>query len=312
MIYNEQQFERFSKPPFKYERQQVIDTHTEVRTAINTYFDRQAIKEKYDLAELPDLDPFLQGSYKNDTNVTQSSDVDVVVRLKTVWRADKSTLSIEEVEKYNKSTKTSQYTFANFNSDILFCLQKHFGSQNVINDNKCIRIKPHSEFCDADVIPALTYKLYGAFPSSEGQKFTEGICFDTNEGKTVVNFPKEHQQSLIEKSNSTNGNFKETVRMFKNLKDELIEKGLLPEHSAKSYFIENLLFNVPDNLFSGLYKDRFHNVLENLITDFNSGKVNNYYCANKVHKLLADNTWHIDSMKQFLISLCIIRDKNEF
>jgi hypothetical protein len=100
--------------------------------------------------------------------------------------------------------------------------------------------------------------------------------------------------------------------MFKNLKDELIEKGLLPEHSAKSYFIENLLFNVPDNLFSGLYKDRFHNVLENLITDFNSGKVNNYYCANKVHKLLADNTWHIDSMKQFLISLCIIRDKNEF
>ncbi len=312
MIYSEQQFERFSKPPFKYERQQVIDTHTEIRTAINNFFDSKAVKEKYNLAELPDLDQFLQGSYSNDTNVTQSSDVDIVVRLKNVWRADKSSLSADEIERYNKSTQTSQYKFINYNADILYCLQQHFRPQNVVNDNKCIRIKPHEKFCDADVIPAFTYKLYGSFSSSENQKYTEGICFDTNEGKSIISFPKEHQQALANKSKATNGNLKETIRMFKNLKDELIAKRLLSEQASKSYFIENMLFNIPDNLFSGLYKDRFTSILEKLITDFNSGLVNNYSCANGVHKLIAENIWNIDALKQFLISLCIIRDKNEF
>ncbi len=45
MIFTEQQLERFSKPPFKYESKQVIDTH----------FDKEAIQKKYDLGVLPDL-----------------------------------------------------------------------------------------------------------------------------------------------------------------------------------------------------------------------------------------------------------------
>ena len=312
MIFSEQQFERFSKPPFKYERQQVIDTHTEIRTAINKFYDKQAIKEKYDLAELPDLEAFLQGSYSNDTNITKSSDVDIVIRIINVWRADKSTLSAADTERYNSNTKSSQYNFTSFNQDILQCLQNNFGSQNVVNDNKCLRLRPHSKFCDADIIPAFTYKLFGTFPSVEGQRFREGICFDTNEGKTTINFPKQHQQSLIDKSKATNGTFKETVRMFKNLKIELVDNRILNDTSHNSYYIENLLFNVSDNLFAGLYKDRFSNVLEKLITDFNAGSSENYYCANGIHKLISDITWNTESLKQFLIALCVIRDKNEF
>ena len=55
MIFTEQQLERFSKPPFKYESKQVIDTHTEIRKAIDTHFDKDAIQKKYDLGMLPDL-----------------------------------------------------------------------------------------------------------------------------------------------------------------------------------------------------------------------------------------------------------------
>jgi len=99
MIYSERQLENFSNPPFKYETKQVIETHKEIRTVIDTYFEKQRIKELYDLNELPDLYPFLQGSYSNDTNISKSSDVEFVIRHKNVWRADIETLSNEEKEK---------------------------------------------------------------------------------------------------------------------------------------------------------------------------------------------------------------------
>jgi predicted nucleotidyltransferase len=312
MIYSEQQFERFSKPPFKYEKQQVIDTHSEIRIAINSFFNKGEIKEKYNLNEVPDLDIFLQGSYVNDTNITKSSDVDIVVKLKGIWRADKSTLSPADLERYRNSTKNSEYSFNQFNSDILNSVEEHFGKQNIKNENKCIKLREHSKFCDADIIPAFTYKLFGLFPSIEQQSFVEGIVFDTNDGNSIINFPKIHFQSLTDKSGRTSGNFKETVRMFKNLKNELIDNKQIEEKTAKSYYIENLLYNVPDNLFSGTYTERFSNILEELIKDFNSGSTNNYYCANKVNKLISDTTWRSDLLKQFLIGLIVVRDKTSY
>lgn len=312
MIYTEQQFESFSKPPFKYERQQVIDTHTEIRTAINSFYKKDEIKVKYNLNETPDLDIFLQDSYANDTNISKSSDVDIVVKIKGIWRADKSTLSPTDLEKYNSSTKSSEYSFNQFNTDIMNCIQKHFGIENIKNDDKCLKLREHSKFCDADIIPSFTYKRYGTYINSENQIFTEGIVFDKNDGKTVVNFPKIHLQSLADKSGRTSGNFKETIRMFKSLKNELIDNGLIDEGTAKSYYIENLIYNIPDNLFSGTYKDRFSKILEELIKDFNSGATNNYYCANKVDKLISNSTWSSELLKKFLLGLTVIRDKTNY
>jgi hypothetical protein len=100
--------------------------------------------------------------------------------------------------------------------------------------------------------------------------------------------------------------------MFKNLKNELIDNKQIEEKTAKSYYIENLLYNVPDNLFSGTYTERFSNILEELIKDFNSGSTNNYYCANKVNKLISDTTWRSDLLKQFLIGLIVVRDKTSY
>jgi predicted nucleotidyltransferase len=312
MIYSDQQFERFSKPPFKYERQQVIDTHTEIRTAINNFYKREEIKVKYNLNELPVLDIFLQGSYANDTNISKSSDVDIVVKINNIWRADKSSLSPQDLERYNSSTRDTEYTFNQFNSDIMSCIQRHFGVPNVTNDIKCLKLRSHSNFCDADIIPSFTYKLFGTYTSTERQNFTDGIVFDTNDGKMIINYPKSHLQFLSSKSGRTSGNFKETVRMFKNLKNELVDNGIIHQEAAKSYYIENLIFNVPDNLFSGTYKDRFTNILQKLIDDFNLGAVNNYYCANGIDRLISDSSWSIDSLRSFLEGLILIQDKTSY
>jgi hypothetical protein len=312
MIYSEQQLERFSKPPFKYEKAQVITTHTEIRTAISTFYNGQNVKDTFNLHALPDLDIFLQGSYANDTNVTKSSDVDIVVRFKGVWRADLSHIGNDDKVRYQASVKNSEYSFPQFKTDIEACLQRHFGYANIKNDNKCLRLREHARFCDADIIPVFTYKLYGSYPSDEAQRFREGVYFDTNGGVQIINYPKQHADALAVKSRSTNGNFKETVRMFKNLRNELEEKRLITTEAAKSYYIENLLYNVPDALFAGAYRDRFVNILNHIIVDYNSTVVNNYGCANGVHRLFSDHTWKIELLNQYLKGLALIANQNEY
>lgn len=167
-------------------------------------------------------------------------------------------------------------------------------------------------YCNADILPCFTYKKFVFFESYSDSRKDEGIEFFADSGESIVNFPHQHFKSLAAKSNSTSGSFKETVRMFKNIKDELLAHRKIAEGFAKSYFIENLLFNVTDETFAGSYRDRYINVLDKIITDFNNGATNNYICANGVHKLISDKTWNSEALKQFLIGLIYIRDNNEF
>jgi len=312
MIYNEQKLESFARKPFKYETQKVIDTHEAMREAIRLHLNKQNIKDTYNLGDLPKVDIFLQGSYKNDTDVTKSSDVDVVVRLETVWTSNKEVLPPAQLQKYNQTYSSVNYGFKDFNSHILQALVTHFGKQYISNDDKCLKIKEHIKFCNADVIPCLTYRNYGFFENANNQKFDEGIYFITNQNIKVVNYPKQHYDSLTSKSFETNGNFKSTVRMFKNIKDDLIDKGHLGEDVAKSYFIENLLFNVPNNLFSGTYTERFKNVLNLLIEQFNNSKFSGYYCANGIIPLFSSTAWSLDKVETFLRALIKVRDETQF
>jgi hypothetical protein len=43
------------------------------------------------------------------------------------------------------------------------------------------------------------------------------------------------------------------VRVFKNMRNSMIEKGFLAEGVAPSYFIEGMLWNVPNDRFTGGY-----------------------------------------------------------
>lgn len=51
---------------------------------------------------------FLQGSYKNTTNVYGDSDVDVVIRLDSIFYTDLYFLIEEEKQRYNRATRGRQ------------------------------------------------------------------------------------------------------------------------------------------------------------------------------------------------------------
>lgn len=47
------------------------------------------------------------------------------------------------------------------------------------------------------------------------------------------------------------------VRVFKNMRNSMVGKGLIGDKTAPSYFIEGMLSNVPNVKFAGSYQDMF-------------------------------------------------------
>ena len=73
--------------------------------------------------------PFLQGSYGNDTNVFRDSDVDVVMKLDTIYHRDISRLSADDLTLYNKMTGGAvPYNLHDFKRDVAAGLTKNYGS----------------------------------------------------------------------------------------------------------------------------------------------------------------------------------------
>src|SRR5260221_9933471 len=100
---------------------------------------------------LKDFTIFLQGSYKNDTNVYGDSDVDVVIRLDSIFYTDLYFLSEEERARYDAQRSPGTYTLDEFKTAVVGWLTKKYGSE-VQPGKKAIVIKGNGTRRDADVL----------------------------------------------------------------------------------------------------------------------------------------------------------------
>ena len=72
---------------------------------------------------------FLQGSYGNDTNVYADSDVDVVMKVGSIYYYDLSRLSPAEQAAFNAALGSgAAYSFQDFRRDVIAVLKKKFDS----------------------------------------------------------------------------------------------------------------------------------------------------------------------------------------
>src|SRR4051812_13536606 len=74
---------------------------------------------------------FLQGSYGNDTNIYSESDVDVVIRLDSIFRYDLDNLSDSEKNAFRAHVSPATYSFEEFKSGVVAQLQRSFGADAV-------------------------------------------------------------------------------------------------------------------------------------------------------------------------------------
>jgi hypothetical protein len=153
---------------------------------------------------------YLQGSYKNSTNIYGDSDVDVVVELTSSFY---NNLTVEQ--KAILRLTGADYGYFAFRDDVEICLRNYYGSANVETGNKVFKIKPASNRLPADVLVCSEYRLY--YGNLHADRYHPGIAFYIrNTQQQIINFPKKHSENAAAKHQSTNQWFKRTVRIFKN------------------------------------------------------------------------------------------------
>jgi hypothetical protein len=165
---------------------------------------------------------------------------------------------------------------------------------------KAIWIKPQGNRRSADVIVAAEYRRYYRFRSPQSQSYDSGICFWSRYIQ-IVNYPNQHSANCTTKHQATNGWFKPMVRILKNMRTRMVDDGMIEDAIAPSYFLEGLLYNVPNDKFDSSYDETFvaaiNWILESDRTQF--------LCANEQYYLLRDGpvTWAPANGKKFLDEL---------
>ncbi len=193
----------------------------------------------------------------------------------------------EQVLFHQAYPSKSNYVYKDFREHVRQALRAKFG--NAVNPGtKAIRIDGNGNRRNADVIVAFEFKRYYNFNGIYNEHHTTGMCFFLADGTRVANYPDQHSANLTAKHQATSFNFKPVVRIFKNARTKMIEKKLIADGSAPSYYIEGLLYNVPDNQFVGNYQDIFLNILNWL---YQTKDRSNFLTANRMYYLLRDG-WH--------------------
>ncbi|OGW41409.1 MAG: tRNA nucleotidyltransferase [Nitrospirae bacterium RBG_13_39_12] len=235
-----------------------------------------------------DFEVYLQGSYKNDTNIRGDSDVDVVAQLNSTFYSN-----LSEDQKRTLGLSPASYSWSNFRSDVLKVLKDYYGQSQITEGNKSIKIKANNGRLPADIVVCSQYRRYKTVSSND---FVEGMCFWTrNDDRQVINYPKVHYDNGVSKHQNSSKWYKPVVRLFKN------SRGNISGDATPSYFLECMLYNVPNSKFGTSYQDTFCNVV-NWLNEIN---LDNFICQNGQLILFGSTQeqWNTNQAKAFIKNL---------
>jgi hypothetical protein len=232
-----------------------------VSASSDTYASIQHALDRYAFPSHATFEVYLQGSYRNNTNIRGDSDVDIVVELTSAFRGDTASLTVLERQRYSQLTNAA-YDWNAFRADVLLALRRHYGLRNVIEGKKALKVPKGGPPINSDVIVAMRHKKFSSLLSASLYSALEGITFFVPSGhRWIVNYPTLHYYNGVAKNGAsrTNGWFKASVRIFKNAKGYMVDHGLIQGSLAPSHFIECLLYNVPDSCFGYSYQNTYYN-----------------------------------------------------
>jgi len=232
--FSEDQLNSFRLPPSETEEQKLANAETQIRDALSNSLSLKSKNYKV----------FGQGSYANDTNVRNNSDVDINVRLDDTVFADLPPNKTYDDLGYSDTT----YQYSNFRNDVLNALISCFGSNYIQDNNKCITVLPNSYRVEIDVIPTCQYIRY----DSETTKVV-GIKFFDKAYNPIVNFPLQHIQNGTDKNSRTQRRFKRLTRIFRRIRYKMLDDNIPVSNNITSYLLECLVWNVPDHIFNNYH-----------------------------------------------------------
>ncbi|PCI56554.1 MAG: nucleotidyltransferase [Gammaproteobacteria bacterium] len=282
----ESTFTHWSKGPASTESDRCENAIKAIKGAIN----------KSDNLSALDIDVILQGSYRNRVNVRQDSDVDVGIICNDPFFYNLP----DEVSLESANIVDAAYQFSDFKHDVRIALVEHFGYEAVTQGNKAFDIKANTYRVEADLAPFFEYRDY--WNSSE---YRQGVKLISDTGVSIENYPEQHYTNGVIKNNSTGRKYKRSVRILKNLRSEMQDKGFNSAVKIPGFLIECLVFNVPDDTFNfdnylSIIREVLVNIFNNTIVSADCSKwleVNNIkylfhisqpWTKEQVHKFILD------------------------
>jgi hypothetical protein len=206
-------------------------------------------------------DVFIQGSYANKTNIPGDSDVDVIINLNDIFNHNINEHSKEDQEDFHRNHSNAKLSIKDFYDSVLSVLND--SNYNFLRKKKCLKISGTP--LNVDLVVSNNYHNYTKYPN-----YIEGIKVYTSNNENIVSYPKLHKKNGFNKNSRVNSNYKRTVRIFKNIKSYLVSNSVISESIVSSYFIECLLYNVPDNYYQNYnIEKRFFGILNYLLNEPN-------------------------------------------
>lgn len=255
-----------------------IQTHESIRDALDSY-----TRWPQDVA----FTKFLQGSYKNATNLQRDSDVDLVVQLSARVQTQVVALRGTRLER-DESHIMAYRKWRSFRDHTLNALRATYGTDTVTSGRKSLTISRGPIPANADVVVTLHYE--------------DGLAFFLpDEHRWVVSYPQLHYERGISKEESTNKRYKRVIRMFKAARNHLKETDEINDDTAPSYFIECLLFNVPDELFRPRLVQSYERIVEYLSTT----DLQRFRCQNGKRELFGPSAdlWNSKKARKYIWAL---------
>ena len=235
-------FDQAARPPSQTE----IDQYSRTKRQIQQVLADDSHFQNYE------YEVYIKGSYSARTNVRRESDIDIAVELlgvataKTCFVTQKTgaAVGLSNAQLGIRSAPPA-YSGARqtFKNHCCQALSDRFGSHRVTKHNKHITIAENTVTIPADIVPCVTQRRYTAIGNHKA-----GIRLTGDDGKTVINWPRQDYRNGVRKNDQTHKRYKPVVRGLKALNYHMSEKHARPK--TPSWLIECLVHNVPNRMFA--------------------------------------------------------------
>jgi hypothetical protein len=246
-------FTNWAKPPSQSEEDRCENALSSIRNAINR-------SEKLNKRNIK---IFSQGSYRNNVNVRQDSDVDVgVICFDTFFTTYPSGMGDSDF-----GNIPSSYTYKQFKNELEEALVSYFGRTAVTRGNKAFDIKENSYHVEADVVPLCEIRTY-----NQNKGYFCGVALLPDNGARIENYPEKlsqewpdiplHYENGVQKNTATGRSYKGAVRIIKKLRNEMADKGIACASPIPGFLVECLVWNAADRCFSAdTWEDKIQGIL---------------------------------------------------
>lgn len=240
-----------------------------------------------------------KGSWANNTNVSSDSDVDIKVEFtqRTYQGSSASGMNFWELALHPNSYK-GPWTPEAFRQELGVALKGVSSSVDATHNVAFYVPDVPGSRPSTDVVPCFTYLHQRGW----GRPTAQGTVVFTKDGNHIVNWS--HQQLINgrEKNKRTSHRYKFAVRALKAIENDLVQLSEIKD--LPSYFMECLIYNVPDSvLTAGSLDTAFKGALTHLRQQFSFwwGNPDALVEPNEIKKLFqSGQKWKTDDARRLL------------